>query len=182
MTACGHKRSFLKNAVRRSLNQQWLILYNNSLCSTSDTTPVKENGTSSPVPKSATPVLPGDDLFPLNMSNTPNSLSPVSRDESKGHPERKRKFSDDDSLEVFYPYPFWQDSKLLLRYSYKMYSIYYHINTKTLINRISPCDNYTVYQTINTGSKATIALQIINSLHPVIARKKTLTLPFFEPL
>jgi hypothetical protein len=61
---------------------------------------VKENGTSSPVPKSVTPVPAGDDFFPLNMSNTPNSLSPVSRDESKGHPERKRKYSDDDSLEV----------------------------------------------------------------------------------
>ncbi|XP_060602457.1 nucleolar protein 4-like isoform X2 [Ruditapes philippinarum] len=68
--------------------------------SKTDVTPVKENGTSSPVPKSVTPVPAGDDFFPLNMSNTPNSLSPVSRDESKGHPERKRKYSDDDSLET----------------------------------------------------------------------------------
>lgn len=63
---------------------------------------MKENGTSSPAPKSTTPVPPSEDFFPLNMSNTPNSLSPASRDESKGHMERKRKYSDDDSLEVGY--------------------------------------------------------------------------------
>lgn len=66
----------------------------------SENTPVKENGATSPAPKSTTPVPPGDEYFPLNMSNTPNSLSPASRDESKGHMERKRKYSDDDSLET----------------------------------------------------------------------------------
>lgn len=60
-----------------------------------------ENGTSSPVPKSNTPKPPvSEDYFPLNMSSTPNSLSPASRDEGKGHPERKRKMSDDDSIET----------------------------------------------------------------------------------
>ncbi|KAL4235645.1 Nucleolar protein 4 [Mactra antiquata] len=62
---------------------------------------VTENGTASPAPKCSTPKNPvGDDYFPLNMSNTPNSLSPASRDESRGHPERKRRASDDDSLET----------------------------------------------------------------------------------
>ena len=65
--------------------------------------PVKENGPTSPVPKPETPKSSGnlEEFYPLNMSSTtPNSLSPASRDESKGHPERKRRASDEDSLEV----------------------------------------------------------------------------------
>lgn len=63
----------------------------------------KENGSSSPAPK-IEPVKSGitDEFYPLNMSNTPNSLSPASRDESKGHPERKRRASDEDSCEVVF--------------------------------------------------------------------------------
>lgn len=64
--------------------------------------PAKENGPTSPAPKSETPKSGNlEEFYPLNMSsNTPNSLSPVSRDESKGHPERKRRASDEDSCEV----------------------------------------------------------------------------------
>lgn len=60
----------------------------------SDTT---ENGKVSPAPPLASTPKPQaiEEYFPLNMSNSLGQLSPASRDESKGHPERKRRLSDD---------------------------------------------------------------------------------------
>ncbi|WAR22781.1 NOL4L-like protein [Mya arenaria] len=60
-----------------------------------------KNGSVSPAPKADTPKpsIP-EELFPMNLTGTPSSLSPLSRDEGKGHPERKRRHSDEDSLET----------------------------------------------------------------------------------
>ncbi|KAH3698592.1 hypothetical protein DPMN_086135 [Dreissena polymorpha] len=55
-----------------------------------------KNGIHSPVPKPETPKPSlAEDLFPMGITGTPNSLSPIH--EGKG---RKRRHSDDDSLET----------------------------------------------------------------------------------
>lgn len=59
-----------------------------------------ENGIS-PVPLTSTPKPQSlEEFYPLNMSRALKSLPSSPRDETKGHPERKRRTSDNDSLET----------------------------------------------------------------------------------